>query len=804
VAEPRNSSNHSNPRFEEARRALDRKWALIALDGKIPLHKGWQKKAPADLSEVQQWITKGHNIGLRTGKVSGVIVIDDDSPDGSATAAMELPLTVTAITGSGKRHYYFAAPADFSVGNSVKTLAEGIDVRGDGGQVVFVGSLHPDTNKPYVWAPGCSPDDLPLAALPEDLLQKLRPVTKPRMKIVKDTQPEDDPAANQKRINAYVRAAIQGEIATLHASVEGARNSTLNKCAFALGQLVGAGALDREVARSALYGAAIAIGLSGTETTATLDSGLDAGAQEPRDLNAMLQEKPHQADHGVPHDRIDTRPGLVVRPGWLHEVVSKAERIALSQHPPVLYQRGTTLATIAMLPEAGAGRSIRHRPRIQEMQAHGLVDRLTSLISWVRIDRKTGETVPIDCPERVALTLLSRAGSWKLLPLLGVIDSPTLRHDGSPLEKEGYDLESGLFLALGGDSWPSIPDRPTREDSNAALAKLMWIVKDFPFLEEADRSVAVAAILTALIRPSLRTAPLFSFRAAKMGSGKSLLADIVSLIAAGRQAAVMSQGADENEDKKRMLPILAEGDPVAVIDNIERPFGSAALCSILTQTTWRDRVLGKSQTLSLPTTNTTWIATGNNIVFDGDITTRTLVCDLDPRCERPEERKFEINLHAHIPQHRAELVVAGLTVLRAYHVAGRPDMELSVFGRFEEWSDWIRSALVWSGLADPCDTRRRVEEADPVRAQIGDLLAALHDQFCESPFQVSDVIHALKKTPTLDDVITPILASARPGQSTAQCLGLFFQRIDRRPEGGIRLTRGATRGGSATWRIENV
>jgi hypothetical protein len=181
----------------------------------------------------------------------------------------------------------------------------------------------------------------------------------------------------------------------------------------------------------------------------------------------------------------------------------------------------------------------------------------------------------------------------------------------------------------------------------------------------------MAAILTALIRPSLRTSPMFAFRAAKMGSGKSLLADIVSLIAAGRQAAVMSQGADENEDKKRMLPILAEGDPVAVIDNIERPFGSAALCSILTQTTWRDRVLGKSQTLSLPTANTTWIATGNNIVFEGDITTRTLVCDLDPRCERPEERKFEVNLHRYIPEHRLDLVVAGLTVLRAYH-CGRP------------------------------------------------------------------------------------------------------------------------------------
>lgn len=67
-----------------------------------------------------------------------------------------------------------------------------------------------------------------------------------------------------------------------------------------------------------------------------------------------------------------------------------------------------------------------------------------------------------------------------------------------------------------------------------------------------------------------------------------------------------------------------------------------------------------------------------------------------------------------MPENRAKLVVAGLTVLRAYHVAGRPDQGLPVFGRFEEWSDWVRSSLVWLGMANPCITRKRAEEVDPV------------------------------------------------------------------------------------------
>lgn len=805
MAEPSDRPTESrDPGLDEPRAALARKWALIPLDGKVPRLRAWQKSPAANLSRISGWLRKGHNLGLRTGKASGVIVIDDDSPDGSASAALNLPKTVSVVTGSGKRHFYFKAPADISIGNSVKTLADGVDVRGDGGQVVFVGSIHPDTKKPYTWAPGLSPDEVEIAALPEDLLAKLA-TPKSKLKTVKHDEHSIPPNAKDHgtRVAAYVHKALEGEIDRVFAGVEGTRNHTLNKSAFALGQLVGAGVLEQERARAELHAAATSIGLPDAEAESTILSGLGAGAREPRDIDAIMKgpRVPDPGDAEEPSE--DPRPTITVCVGWLHNAVTRAERILLRQTPPLLYQRGPLLVRIAMLPEAGAGRSLCRKPMIQEVSSAALIDRLTSLIRWQKKNRE-GEIYTIDCPERIAQTLLSRCGLWNLLPLVGVLDSPTLRSDGGILAREGYDRTSGLYLALGNQRWPLVPGRPTKDEARAAIGKLLWVTKDFPFLEPADSSVALAAILTALIRPSLRTAPLFAFRAAKMGSGKSLLADIVALIAAGRQAAVMSQGADENEDKKRMLPILAEGDPVAVIDNIERPFGSAALCSILTQTTWRDRVLGKSQTLSLPTSNTTWIATGNNIVFHGDIVTRVLVCDLDPRCERPEERRFEINLHRYVPAHREDLVVAGLTALRAYHVAGRPLMNLSVFGRFEEWSDWIRSTIVWLGLPDPCETRRRVEATDPVRTELAGLLAALHGFFKEATFQVSEVLSAMGDNVALREAVAPIVATASPGQGHAQCLGMFFQRVDRRPEGGIRLVRGASRGGSATWRIERV
>lgn len=142
--------------FEEARKGHQRGWAFVRLNGKQPTTRGWQRGEPAKLDRILKWTTAGNNLGLRTGRISGVVVIDDDSADGSASAKLNLPTTVTVITGSGKRHLYFRAP-DFKVGNSVKTIAEGIDIRGDGGQVVFPGSIHPNTGRPYTWAPGLSP-----------------------------------------------------------------------------------------------------------------------------------------------------------------------------------------------------------------------------------------------------------------------------------------------------------------------------------------------------------------------------------------------------------------------------------------------------------------------------------------------------------------------------------------------------------------------------------------------------------------------------------------------------------------------
>lgn len=388
-----------------------------------------------------------------------------------------------------------------------------------------------------------------------------------------------------------------------------------------------------------------------------------------------------------------------------------------------------------------------------------------------------------------------------------MIEAPTLRPDGSVLDEPGYDAASCLLFDPGDTIFPSVPREPDRDDALRALGILLELLKDFPWLALSDRAAALAAILTAVVRSSLPAAPLTAFRAPKMASGKSLLADVIAMIVTGRVASVMSQGKDEEEDKKRMLAILVEGIQVACIDNIERPLSGSALCSVLTQQVWRERILGRTGTATVPTA-TTWLATGNNLTFAGDITTRVIVCDLDPECERPEERKFDVNLHEYVPAHRGELVVAALTILRAYQVAGCPDQGLPVFGRFEVWSSWVRSALVWLGEADPCDGRRRIEDTDPVRTQLRMLLVAWHKQIGSRKVSAGDLIKAVTPesggTPGMLWEAIVAVAAGPSGKPDGRRLGNYLSRYERRPEGGLRVERAGDRQGVVLWRVATV
>lgn len=529
-------------------------------------------------------------------------------------------------------------------------------------------------------------------------------------------------------------------------------------------------------------------------------------------------EFPHEPAGGsaesafdVEPEFVDPRPKIFLAGGRLHDEVEQAER-ELGKAGGV-YQRGSMLVRVAQIsdPSSGGIRRDANAVIIAPFDRSTMRVKLTRGANWQRLDKRSDEWVPVNCPADHADAMLASAGNWpNIEPLLGIIEAPTLRPDGSILDQPGYDRDSALYFHDGGLTFPPLSREPSRAEGEAALALLKEPLKDIPFKTEADRSVALSFIITGLVRRSLRSAPAFGFTAPKMGAGKTLTATIGSYIATGRAPAMMSQADDAESERKRLFAVLIEGMAIAVIDNVERAFMSDALCSILTEPSFKDRVLGVSRTASAPTC-TTWAVTGNNLTVAGDLTTRMLVARIDPECERPEEREFKVNLHEEVPRRRTELAVAALTIIKAYLAAGSPRPRVPTFGRFEQWQEWCRFPLIWLGCADPCETRSAIEGRDPVRERLAELAEAWEGVFGVDEVTLAEAVKEATKdlplTRTAADDATARLREAMAvcagegGGINTRKLGWFLNKAEGRIEGGRRFVKGEERRAGALWRV---
>ena len=496
-------------------------------------------------------------------------------------------------------------------------------------------------------------------------------------------------------------------------------------------------------------------------------------------------------------------PRIVLKAGDLANAIDRAEEALLDFCEELgIFQRGGELVRIISLPEDQESERLR-RPEgsvhLESVSNTALTEVLNRIAIWRQENLKS--TVLIDCPAKIAAFYLSRVGSWRVPSLAGILSAPIVREDGSVLEKPGYDSATGLYLVSVGD-FCRIPDRPTRDNAKDALHTLLAPFEQFPFVTDADRAVHVGCILTAIQRPLLNACPIFGYTAPAQRSGKSLLAESVAIIATGKPAAATAISVEREETRKMITSALREGHSIINLDNVERPLASPDLAKAITQSEYQDRALGTNRMLRLPT-RVLWTATGNNLSFRGDLSSRALLCRIDAQMESPEARTFQIpRLRDFLERDRKELVAAALTILRAFHIAGRPRQYIKPWGGFEDWSASIREPLVWLGLADPCETRSGVLADDPEREESLTILRALHEEFeCEKVTAKRIIRHC--KSHTLRAAIEAV-ALGRKNEIDPRRLGWWLRRNHDRILGGLRLESVGTESGSARWRIVEV
>ena len=230
------------------------------------------------------------------------------------------------------------------------------------------------------------------------------------------------------------------------------------------------------------------------------------------------------------------------------------------------------------------------------------------------------------------------------LPVVAAVASlPMVLLGGAILSGHGLARERGIVFRVPGELEKLLPT--IRDCTPSAVAESMRFLADEWFCDVkadyAGKCVLIAAALTIIQRLLLPERPAFFITAGQRGGGKTTTANMIAIAILGRRASAAAWSPNDEERRKALLAYLGEGVPLIVWDNIPR--GAAISCpsieKALTAETYTDRVLGISDTRTVPAT-AVQVFTGNNIAARGDLASRSLSARLTVDRPDPENREF--------------------------------------------------------------------------------------------------------------------------------------------------------------------
>ena len=373
-----------------------------------------------------------------------------------------------------------------------------------------------------------------------------------------------------------------------------------------------------------------------------------------------------------------------------------------------------------------------------------------------------------------------------------IIESPIMLADGGVLDTPGYDETTGVLFVPSAGYLP-VPEHPTGQDAKEAAQFLMNdLFGDFPFADDAHRANALAFLLTPFVRLATPCVPVAIVDSPTPGTGKDLLVRIVSIVAYGRAPSAIGP-MDETERRKHVGAKLLAGATFIAFSNYNGELRSKSLEMDLTAPTIDLRELGFSRAVAVDNL-VTWSLTGNNVSVAGDLSRRTYHIRLDAKIARPHLRgdwRHE-HLETWALEHRAELVRAVLTILKAWHVAGRPAApgDRPAFGSFEIWDQTIAGALHHAGIDGFLDDRIEwLDQLEDDTLDDGLFVKALHDHFTDRAFTTRELHDAFEREGGMGFLTlaaTPEVQEAFDAKSPVKALGHALKALkDRRFGDGL-------------------
>lgn len=487
------------------------------------------------------------------------------------------------------------------------------------------------------------------------------------------------------------------------------------------------------------------------------------------------------------------KPMIYVQAGEIPRICDAAE----SEMAKTLrhYQRGGMIVTIATDPGT-------RETTVKPLTLPSLTRVLAGLAIWQRYDKRS-EAWYVSDPSERHVRVLHDAASYLYLPVLnGIARQPYLRPDGSLMMNAGYDAATGMFGVFNARQF-NVPDKPTKQQAEQALAELSDLLSEFAFKTDHDRTAAIAGILTAVIRPSLVQAPMFHVKAPSIASGKSYLCELFTAFATPQKGTPHAFPADDEECRKLLLAELLTAPAVIEFDNLTSDLiPHKSLCTALTSEHISGRILGQSKTAEVGT-RVLFLSSGNNVDPVRDMTRRTVTITLDPACEIPAARDFVKQPVSEVRTNRGHYVSLALTIVRAWICAGKPKTECKSIATYADWSDYCRQPLFWLGLPDPAACIFEAMMEDPDRELLGDFLRAWFDRFGQVPTSVKEATCLFKSSDTLREIIGDI-AGERDGSIDRKRLGWWIKRHAGRVVNGLRLAKDTATHNAAKWKVESV
>jgi hypothetical protein len=713
-------------------------WALTPLRGKVPLRTGWQSEPPLPREQLERHTG---NLGLRTGQVSGVVVIDIDPAHGGERPR-GLPDTITCITGSGGTHLYYSCTVPIS--NSAGKLARGVDVRGDGGQVVFPGSTHPGTGRQYAWLVEHAPGQIPLAPLPAWVLLRLAITAKP-----------------------YAAGALDGELARLWTAEQGERNDRLNVAALKLSQLVAGGELPREQTITLLRAVALAIGLEPGEIDPTIRSGFAAGSRSPR---TAPEARVTRAEHTIliPGEHVQGDSGEIAQQGTDSFAVAVLETIP----GDLLYRRDRIVGEIV------GPQGSRSFATITPDRLRLWIDHYCQLARWT----KTGKHFQACTKDLAGVVLACAETHARVRSLRFLTRHPVFAGDAWELSLPGWNDSTGVLYDepadLAGIGPAPFDDRLIPD-----------LITDFPFRDDASQINLLGLMLTPLIRPAVDCVPLHLVQSSIERTGKGLLISaVLGHAILGERVPAVQLGEREEEREKRITSMILAGDTIVHLDNIPAAsiLESPSLASLITSTLWKGRTLGVSQMPKLPNT-LTLVASANNLRASGELAKRIVPIWLEPASDHPETRSdFDHpDILAYSAAKRREVVACLLGMAQRWIDAGRAPGTHRL-GGFEAWASAIGGILALHGLARDWLANRQewTEQADEWGQDTRRLVDAWFCRHGSCEITASEILALI-----VEEKLFPVVL-AKPESARLQSLGRsVLSQLCNRPVGKFRVRR---------------